>query len=102
MELDELRWKLDRVDAEILKQLERRMELAELAAPPAGLVVTHLLRQAELVASNAEAVRMIEQGAVRIDGQRITSRDLVFSANADLVVQVGKRRFKRVRLLPAG
>jgi tyrosyl-tRNA synthetase len=78
------------------------MELAELAAPPAGLVVTHLLRQAELVASNAEAVRMIEQGAVRIDGQRITSRDLVFSANADLVVQVGKRRFKRVRLLPAG
>ena len=78
------------------------MELAELAAPPAGLVVTHLLRQAELVASNAEAVRMIEQGAVRIDGQRITSRDLAFSANADLVVQVGKRRFKRVRLLPAG
>ena len=49
-----------------------------------------------------EAVRMIEQGAVRIDGQRITSRDLAFSANADLVVQVGKRRFKRVRLLPAG
>jgi len=78
------------------------MEVAELSTPPAGLVVTHLLRQADLVTSNAEAVRMIEQGAVRIDGERIASRDLVFSATADLVVQVGKRRFKRVRLLPAG
>jgi len=78
------------------------IEVAELSAPPDGLVVTHLLRQADLVASNAEAVRMIEQGAVRIDGQRVASRDLVFGANADLVVQVGKRRFKRVRLLPAG
>ena len=55
------------------------METAELPAPPAGLGVTHLLRQAQLVASNAEAVRMIEQGAVRIDGERVTSRDLVFS-----------------------
>lgn len=78
------------------------LELAELPVPPGGLVVTHLLRQAELVASNAEAVRMIEQGAVRIDGERVASRDLVFGANAELVVQVGKRRFKRVRLLPAG
>jgi len=77
------------------------MEVAELSTPPAGLVVTHLLRQAKLVSSNAEAVRMIEQGAVRIDGERIASRDLVFSANAELVVQVGKRRFRRVRLLPA-
>lgn len=77
------------------------LEVAELAAPPAGLPITHLLRQANLVASNAEAARMIEQGAVRIDGERIASRDLVLSATADLVVQVGKRRFKRVRIRPA-
>ncbi len=74
------------------------METAEFQAPAAGLVITHLLRQAQLVASNAEAVRMIEQGAVRIDGERVTSRDLVLSPNIELVVQVGKRRFKRVRL----
>ncbi|MEQ1803667.1 MAG: tyrosine--tRNA ligase [Gammaproteobacteria bacterium] len=77
------------------------MELAELPTPPAGLVITHLLRQADLVASNAEAARMVEQGAVRIDGERVSSRELVLQAPADLVVQVGKRRFKRVRLLPA-
>lgn len=81
--------------------IPEEIELAELAFPPAGLAVTHLLRQADLVASNAEAVRMIEQGAVRIDGERVASRDLVFTAAADLVVQVGKRRFKRVRLTPA-
>lgn len=77
------------------------LEVAELPAPVTGIPVPHLLRQAQLVGSNAEAVRMIEQGAVRIDGQRIESRELVFKAGADLVVQVGKRRFKRVRLRPA-
>jgi len=77
------------------------METAELRAPTGGLGITHLLRQAQLVASNAEAVRMIEQGAVRINGERVTSRDLVLAAKADLVVQVGKRRFKRVLLLLA-
>jgi tyrosyl-tRNA synthetase len=82
--------------------IPEELEVAELAAPPSGLVVTHLLRQADLVSSNAEAVRMIEQGAVRIDGQRVASRDILFTADADLVVQVGKRRFKRVRLRPSG
>ena len=43
---------------------------------------------------------MIEQGAVRIDGERVMSRDLVIAANSELVVQVGKRRYKRVRLEP--
>ena len=74
------------------------METTDLSAPATGLGITHLLRQTQLVSSNAEAVRMLEQGAVRIDGERVTSRDIVFAANADLVVQVGKRRFKRVRL----
>ncbi|MEO7386081.1 MAG: tyrosine--tRNA ligase [Gammaproteobacteria bacterium] len=75
------------------------LEVVDVQVPPAGLPVAHMLRRADLVASNAEAVRMIEQGAVRIDGERVASRDLVFHGNSDLVVQVGKRRFKRVRLL---
>ena len=41
---------------------------------------------------------MIEQGAVRIDGERVMSRDLVIAVNSELVLQVGKRRYKRVRL----
>ncbi len=75
------------------------LETLELEAiSGAGLGVIPLLRLADLVASNAEALRMIGQGAVRIDGQRVESRDLVLPAGADLVVQVGKRRFKRIRL----
>ncbi len=74
------------------------METAEIPALDGGLAVTHLLRLAGLVDSNAEAVRMIEQGAVRVDGARIASRDLRFPAGSELVVQVGKRRFRRVRL----
>ncbi len=78
--------------------LPAEIEAVDLLAPPGGLAVVHLLRQAGVVASNAEAVRMIEQGAVRIDGSRVASRDIVFAAGAELIVQVGKRRFRRVRL----
>ena len=69
--------------------------------PATGYGITGLLRDAQLVGSNSEANRMIEQGAVRIDGERVISRDLVIAANSELVVQVGKRRYKRVRLDPA-
>ena len=78
------------------------LESVELVLPSGGLGVVQLLRQAQLVASNTEAVRMIEQGAVRIDGERVTSRELVLNGTADLVLQVGKRRFKRVCLRPQG
>lgn len=78
------------------------LETMDLAAPADGLGIVHLLRQAGLVTSNAEAVRMIEQGAVRIAGDRIASRDLALPAGSDLIVQVGKRRFKRVRLHSQG
>ncbi len=78
------------------------LETAELAMPSGGLGIIQLLRQAQLVASNTEAVRMIEQGAVRIDGERVISRELVLNGASDLVLQVGKRRFKRVCLRPQG
>ncbi len=78
------------------------LETVELAMPSGGLGIIQLLRQAQLVASNTEAVRMIEQGAVRIDGERVISRELVLNGASDLVLQVGKRRFKRVCLRPQG
>ena len=62
------------------------------------LGVAHLLKAAELVASTSEAFRMIEQGAVRIDGQRVEDRGLELEAGSRSVYQVGKRRFARVSL----
>ena len=70
-------------------------EVTVQGAPP---VVTQLLRQAQLVPSGAEATRNIEQGGVRIDGERVTDKALRLPAGT-YVVQVGKRRFARVTLV---
>jgi tyrosyl-tRNA synthetase len=62
------------------------------------LGVGHVLQQAGLVASTSEAFRMIKQGAVRIDGQRIEDRNLELPAGAEHVLQVGKRRIAKITL----
>ena len=63
-----------------------------------GMAIANLLSQAELVKSTSEAMRMIQQGAVRIDGERVSDKKLEVSANTTHVYQVGKRRFARVTL----
>ncbi len=75
-------------------------DMAEVELPVDGeLGIAHLLKKAGLVASTNEAFRMIKQGAVRGDGERVEDRARAFPAGATFVVQVGKRRFARVTLL---
>lgn len=62
------------------------------------LGIAHLLKGAGLVSSTSEAFRMIDQGAVRIDGQRVEDRSLQIAAGSRNIYQVGKRRFARVIL----
>jgi tyrosyl-tRNA synthetase len=62
-----------------------------------GIAVSALLKQAGLAASTSEAVRAIEQGGVRIDGQKVEDRSLLLSPGT-YVVQLGKRRWARVTL----
>ncbi len=64
----------------------------------AGLRVANLLKEAGLAASTSEANRKIEEGAVRIDGARVTDRTLTLGAGAEHVFQVGSRRFARLKL----
>lgn len=72
----------------------------ELAAPDeTGLALPQLLRQAGLTASTSDALRMIDQGAVRIDGERVGDRSLRIPAGSEHVYRVGKRRFARVRVV---
>ena len=71
-----------------------------LKAPDGRLPLPQLLKQAGLVPSTTEARRMVKQGAVRIDGERISDPDLCCQAGTDNVYQVGKRRFARIRLEP--
>jgi len=69
-------------------------------AVDAGIVVTSLMKQAGLASSTSDAQRSIEQGAVKIDAQRIDDRSLVLGPGT-YVVQVGKRRWARISLVPA-
>jgi tyrosyl-tRNA synthetase len=72
--------------------------------PPQGASwpVWLVLREAGLVPSTSEARRMIQQGAVEIDRRRITSTEETLAPGSTYLIQVGKRRFKRVVLEGAG
>lgn len=63
-----------------------------------GLNITNIIRMANLTESNAEAQRLIQQGAVRIDGARIVDKNLHFQKDASFILQVGKRRFAKITL----
>jgi tyrosyl-tRNA synthetase len=63
------------------------------------LGVAHVLREARLVTSTTEALRMIRQGAVRIDGERVEDGKREIPAGASHVFQVGKRRVARITVI---
>ena len=62
-----------------------------------GIKVANLLKDTNLVSSTSEAFRMIKQGAVKIDGEKLTDKDLA-PDEGTLVFQVGKRKFARVTI----
>jgi tyrosyl-tRNA synthetase len=64
-----------------------------------GLPIANLLRDAGLVSSTSEAIRMIAQGGVRMGGERLQDPKLHCAAGTAQVYQVGKRRFARVRVI---
>ncbi len=61
-----------------------------------GLAIANLLKQAGLTQSTSDALRMIRQGAVKIDGERIEDSKLEIAAGTTHIYQVGKRRFAKV------
>jgi len=81
------------------KEIPEEMPEVMLECGESGtLGIGHILAQAGLVASTSEAFRMVKQGAVRIDGERVADRGLEVPAGGTCVVQVGKRKFARVAL----
>jgi len=64
----------------------------------AGLPVFQIVKQAGLTGSTSEALRMIEQGAVRLNGERVEDRGIVLAPGQTVVLQVGKRKFASVVL----
>jgi len=64
----------------------------------ATIGIAALLKQAGLTASTSESFRMIQQGAVRLDGERVSDRGLELERGSQFVAQVGKRKFARISL----
>lgn len=60
--------------------------------------IANVLKEAELVASTSEAMRMIKQGGVKIDGEKVTDTKLQCALGSTAVYQVGKRKFARVTI----
>ena len=75
------------------------LEEVTLEAAEGKLGITRLLKDAGLTSSTSEAMRMIAQGAVRIEGERVEDPQLDIPAGTAHVYQVGKRRIKRVSLV---
>jgi tyrosyl-tRNA synthetase len=74
------------------------MPEVSVAVPREGILLPQLIKAASLAPSASEAARAIEQGGVRIDGERVAERSLRLMPGRTLVIQVGKRKFARVKL----
>jgi len=64
------------------------------------LPISHLLKLSGLTASTSEALRMIEQGGVKLDGDKVNDKAITIPLNATVIIQIGKRKFAKVTLLP--
>ena len=72
------------------------MPEVSVTAPDGSIAVPLLLKLADLVSSTSEAARMIQQGAVKLDGERVNDRADVVEAGRVVVAQVGKRKYARI------
>jgi tyrosyl-tRNA synthetase len=75
-------------------------EIPEIEVPVGtGLLITQILRASHLVESGSEATRLLKQGGVRLDGERVTDPTRVLDPGKTHLVQLGKRRVARLRLI---
>ena len=96
----------DRAAAEsALADFEARFQQGEIPADipsvsvragTGGIAIANLLKDAGLTASTSEALRMIAQGGVKLDGEKVSDKALKIARGAVVVVQVGRRKFARV------
>ena len=67
-------------------------------APDGGMLIGQLLKQAQLTPSTSEAQRMIDQGGVKLDGERVSDKALKIAAGRTVVAQVGKRKWAKITI----
>ena len=80
-------------------ELPEDMPEKTLRSVAGSMAISVALKEADLTKTTSEARRMLQQGAVRLDGERITDVGLELTAGASHIVQVGKRRFARITVI---
>jgi len=80
------------------RMLPSEVAVIAIKAYAKALSIAQLLRSSGLVSSTSEAKRLIKQGAVRIDNQRIEDENLEIASGTIMTIQVGKRRIAKIRL----
>jgi len=90
-----------------LEEFEARFRHGEIPAdlpeqvievPADGGAIGHVLKSSGVCPSTSEALRMIEQGGVKVDGEKVADKGLRLAAGSTYILQVGKRKFARVTL----
>jgi len=64
-----------------------------------SIAIANLLKEAGLCGSTSDAIRMLKQGAVKINGEKLTDKGLQISAGSEAIYQVGKRKFAKVTVI---
>ena len=80
------------------KNIPDDLEEVSLVLLEGSIPLANLLKDCEMTSSTSEAIRMIKQGAVRIDEKKITDTKYKISSGTSAVYQVGKRKFKKITL----
>jgi tyrosyl-tRNA synthetase len=77
-------------------QMPQDIPVVVLHAGDKPLSIAQVLKRSGLSASTSEAMRLVDQGGVRLDGERVEDNALRFAAGSSFVVQVGRRKFARI------
>jgi tyrosyl-tRNA synthetase len=79
--------------------MPEEMTQMELSSPEESIPLVFLLKAAGLTASTSDAIRMIKQGAVKINGQRVDVTDLRIARGEQHIYQIGKRKFAKIKVI---
>lgn len=80
-------------------QLPDDMPTVEVHADEKGMSIVQIIKHAGLTESASEAGRLVQQGGVKVDGEKILDKNLLLLPNVEIILQVGKRRFAKVKII---
>lgn len=80
-------------------QLPENLPYIELTSASTSMLIAQVLKSANLTSSTSEAMRMVKAGAVKVNGEKVVSLAFTIRQNEELIIQVGKHKAAKVKLL---